>query len=300
VRISTTRRVVLPTLCVFAFAAAPIFAQVKVDLVQKQGGSLACVGLGPAASLAQKCVDMFQQAGFIQTDQQGFSGLTIGTTLADDGVITAIAPDSAAAHAGLAVGDAIISVAGKPVKPTPGAIAAQAVFGPRGQTLHLTVLRAGANHDVSLKRAAQTAPQAPQSPSKLIHLSPVINWRGEFVPCMGAGLAGGLAISHCDDVFKPYGFIKLGDFGTSGFEINLTRADAAIITTVDPNSVAAKAGIEVGDQIVAVEGHPLPPSTGEQATEQIFGKVGAKFNVSVLRGKIKKSVVLTLAAAAAK
>jgi C-terminal processing protease CtpA/Prc len=239
---------------------------------------------------------MFHQAGFLTTDELGYSGLTIGTTGQDDGVITAVEPNSAAAHAGLAVGDAIVEVDDKPVKPTPGAMAAQAVFGPRGQTLHLTVRRAGANHDVSLKRSAQTAPQGPQSPSKLIHLSPVIDWRGEFVPCMGAGLAGGLAIDHCQNVFKPYGFIKLGDFGTTGFEIDLARKTGAVITTVDPGSAAAQAGIAPGDEIVAVEGHPLTPHLGEQASELIFGKVGAQFHVTVLRAKIKKTVVLTLVA----
>jgi membrane-associated protease RseP (regulator of RpoE activity) len=222
--------------CLLALAAPPTFAQVKVDLTHKTGASLACVGLGPAASLAQKCVDIFQQAGFIATDQLGYSGLTIGTTGTDDGVITAVDPDSAAAHTGLAVGDAITAVEGKPLKPTPGMVAAQAVFGPRGATLKLTLRRAGANQDVTLKRAAQNAPDPPQSPSKMIHLSPLVNWRGEFIPCMGAGLAGGIAIDHCDNVFKPYGFIKTGDFGATGFQIDLTRASGAIITAVDADS----------------------------------------------------------------
>lgn len=292
----TKFRVFLLASCAFASAAPPSFAQVKVDLVSKQGAKLSCVGLGPAASLADKCVDMFQQAGFIQADQLGVSGLTIGTTGKDDGVITAVDPGSAAAHAGLEVGDAIISVGGKPVKPTPGMTAEQAVFGARGQTLHLTLQRAGAAHDVTLKRSAQTAPEAPKSPSKLIHVSPLIDWRGEFVPCMGAGLAGGLAIAHCDDVFKPYGFIKTGDFGTTGFQLDLARKDSAIVSAVDPDSVAAKAGIQAGDEIVAVEGHPLTPAIGEQAKEQIFGKSGAQFHITILRAKTTKTVLLQLAA----
>jgi membrane-associated protease RseP (regulator of RpoE activity) len=282
--------------CLLAFAAAPAFAQMKVDLTHKTGASLACVGLGPAASLAQKCVDMFQQAGFIATDQLGYSGLTIGTTGTDDGVITAVEPDSAAAHAGVAVGDAITAVDGKSVKPTPGMVAAQAVFGPRGTTLKLTLRRAGANQDVTLKRAAQNAPDPPQSPSKMIHLSPLVNGRGEFIPCMGAGLAGGIAIDHCDNIFKPYGFIKTGDFGATGFEIDLTRASAAIITAVDVDSEAARAGIAVGDEIVAVDGQPLTPAIGEQGKEQIFGKAGAQFHVTIRRAKTEKTVVLTLAA----
>jgi C-terminal processing protease CtpA/Prc len=67
---------------------------------------------------------------------------------------------------------------------------------------------------------------------------------------------------------------------------------------VDPGSAAAKAGIQPGDEIVAVEGHPLTASTGEEAKERIFGKVGDQFHVTVRRGETDKTVELQLAAKA--
>jgi C-terminal processing protease CtpA/Prc len=292
----TRLQIVLFVSFVFALGSSPATAQVKVDLVQNQGASLACVGLGPAASLAEKCVEMFQDAGFVREDELGFSGMTIGTTGKDDAVILTVDPGSAAAHAGLEVGDTITAVNGKSVKPTPGMAAAQAVFGRRGDALHLTLRRAGADHEITLVRSAQSAPDGPKSPSKLIHLSPVIDWRGDFVPCMGAGLAGGVAIDHCENVFKPYGFIKTGDFGSTGFQLDLARETSAIVSAVDPNSAAAAAGVQVGDEIVVVEGHPLTASAGEQAKEQIFGKAGAQFHITIRRAKLPKTVVLQLAA----
>jgi C-terminal processing protease CtpA/Prc len=239
---------------------------------------------------------MFQQAGFLRTDEVGYSGLTIGTSGKDDGEILAVQPDSPAAHAGLAVGDQITAVGDKPVKPTPGTIAAKAVFGPRGEALNLKVLRNGAEMNVSLVRAPQNAPAGPKSPSMFIMVRPLINWRGQFVPCMGAGLPGPAAIEYCDNHFKPYGFIKTGQVGSAGFQLDLEREDKATISAVEPDSVAAKAGIQPGDEIASVDDHPLVANVGEAATERLFGKVGDSFRVTVQQGQGTKTVALQLVA----
>jgi C-terminal processing protease CtpA/Prc len=286
-------RVFVFTSTLLACGALPVSGQYKVDLVSAQGATIACTGIGPAASLARKCVDMFQQAGLIKESEVGDSGLTIGTTGKDDGAITSIAPDSAAAHAGLQVGDVITAVEGKPVKPTPGAIAAKAVFGKRGETLHLKLMRGGAEQEVSLVRAAKDAPEGPKSPSRMIMLRPMVDWLGDFMPCMGAGLAAQGAVEYCYSHFKSYGFIKVGDFGSTGFRVDLA-GDSAIIKAVEPDSAAAQAGIQVGDVIVGVDGHPLTASTGEAAKERIFGKGGDQFHVAVRRGKNNKTFALQL------
>jgi C-terminal processing protease CtpA/Prc len=236
---------------------------------------------------------MFQQAGLIKDSEVGDSGLTIGTTGKDDGAITSIAPDSAAVHAGLQVGDVITAVEGKPVKPTPGAIAAKAVFGKRGETLHLKLMRGGSEQEVSLVRAAKDAPEGPKSPSRMIMLRPMVDWLGDFMPCMGAGLAAQGAVEYCYSHFKSYGFIKVGDFGSTGFRVDLA-GDSATIKAVDPDSPAAQAGVQVGDVIVAVDGHPLTASTGEAAKERIFGKGGDQFHVTVRRGNSNKTLALQL------
>ena len=269
-------------------------AQAKIDLVNSQGATAPCIGVGPiGAPIAKKCVEIFQQQGFLRVDEAGVTGLTLGATPKDDGRITTVAPGSAAAQAGLLPGDAVVSVEGKPIVDPPGLVAEQAIFGPRGDSVQLKLRKAG---DVTLKRAPLTAPPGPKSPSFFIMMRPIIDWRNIFIPCMGAGPAAPAVLAYCDSHFKPFGYIKAGDLGTTGLNFDLANATAAIITTVDPGSPAAAASIQPGDQLLAVDGKPLTPHLSELAREALFGKTGASFHVTVHRGRADKTLVLTLAA----
>ena len=280
-----------------ACGAAQSFAQFKIELINQDGATAPCVGIGPVGGpLAKKCAELAEQAGFIRTNEAGSAGMTIGTTGKDDGVILAVQKESAAMHAGLEVGDVIIAVEDKPVKPTPGMIAEEAMFGRRGETVHLTVRRNGALHEVSLVRSPQTAPAGPKSHNMFVMVRPLINWRGQFVPCMGAGPLAPVALDMCDNRFKPYGYIKSGEFSSTGLQLDLVHDDSAIVSAVEPDSAAGKAGILPGDEIVEVDGHPLTASVGETFTEQIFGKIGAQFHVTVRRGQTDMTVLLQLAA----
>ena len=282
-------------LCVvLSVGAEYAVAQAKVDIINSQGAEAPCIGVGPiGAPIAKKCVEIFQQAGFLRVDEAGVTGLTLGATPKDDGRITAVAPGSAAAQAGLLPGDAIVSVEGKPILPTPGTLAQQAIFGARGDSVQLKLRKAG---DVTLKRAPLAAPPGPKSPNFFIMMRPLIDWRNTFIPCIGAGPAAPAVIAYCDGHFKPYGYIKFGDLGTTGLNFDLANATAAIITTVDPGSPAAAASIQPGDQLLAVDGKPLTPHLSELAREALFGKTGASFHVTVHRGRADKTLVLTLAA----
>ena len=282
-------------LCVvLSVGAEYAVAQAKVDIINSQGAEAPCIGVGPiGAPIAKKCVEIFQQAGFLRVDEAGVTGLTLGATPKDDGRITAVAPGSAAALAGLLPGDAIVSVEGKPILPTPGTLAQQAIFGARGDSVQLKLRKAG---DVTLKRAPLAAPPGPKSPNFFIMMRPLIDWRNTFIPCIGAGPAAPAVIAYCDGHFKPYGYIKFGDLGTTGLNFDLANATAAIITTVDPGSPAAAASIQPGDQLLAVDGKPLTPHLSELAREALFGKTGASFHVTVHRGRADKTLVLTLAA----
>jgi S1-C subfamily serine protease len=282
-------------LCVvLSVGAEYAVAQAKVDIINSQGAEAPCIGVGPiGAPIAKKCVEIFQQAGFLRVDEAGVTGLTLGATPKDDGRITAVAPGSAAAQAGLLPGDAIVSVEGKPILPTLSTLAQQAIFGARGDSVQLKLRQAG---DVTLKRAPLAAPPGPKSPNFFIMMRPLIDWRNTFIPCIGAGPAAPAVIAYCDGHFKPYGYIKSGDLGTTGLNFDLANATAAIITTVDPGSPAAAASIQPGDQLLAVDGKPLTPHLSELAREALFGKTGASFHVTVHRGRADKTLVLTLAA----
>lgn len=280
-----------------ALAASQATAQVVNELVNPQGATAPCVGVGPiAAPIVKKCVALFQQAGFIINNQLGYSGLTIGTKGDTDGAVTAVDPQSPAAAAGFKVGDAITAVNGKPVKPTPGMMATKAVFGQRGDTLHLTLKRAGSQVDVSFVRAAQNAPAGPTASGFMLSVKDMINWQNQFAPCIGAGPAGLAALEFCYGHFKPYGFIKSADFGSTGFQIDQTNKSKALITSVDAGSPAAKAGVQPGDEIVAVEGQPLTASNGENANELLFGKIGDSLKITIQRGQSVSTIELALAA----
>jgi S1-C subfamily serine protease len=279
-----------------ACAAVQGLGQVKTELLNQQGATAPCIGIGPVGGpAAKKCASLFEQAGFIRSDQLGYSGLTISTAGSNDGTITAIDPQSSAAKAGFLVGDTITAVNGRPSQPTPGMVAAKAVFGQRGDTLNLTLKRGGSQVNVSMVRALQTAPAGPTTSGFMTVVKEMINWQNQFAPCIGMGPAAMASIQYCYSHYKPYGFIKAEELGSTGFQIDLANANKALVTTVDPASPAAKAGVQPGDEIVAVGGQPLTASMGEAATELLFGKTGDRLNVTVQRGKSDPTIELVLA-----
>ncbi len=280
-----------------ACAAAQGFGQVKTELINPQGATAPCIGIGPvAAPVVKKCITIFQQAGFIVSSQIGYSGLTVSTSGSNDGVITAVDPQSPGASAGFKVGDTITAVGGKPVAPTPGMMATKAVFGLRGDTLHLTLQRGGSAVSVSLVRGSQTAPKGPTASGFMVEVKDMIDWQNQFAPCIGAGPAAPVAIETCYSHFKPFGFIRADQLGSTGFQIDLTNKSKALITTVASGSPASTAGIQPGDQITAVEGQPLTASKGEAANEMLFGKSGDQLEVTIQRGKANSTIALVLAA----
>jgi hypothetical protein len=99
-------RVLLLSSLLLACGAAQSLGQFNIELINREGAIAPCMGIGPVGGpLAKKCAEMAEQAGFIRVTEVGFAGLTIGTTGKDDGVILAVQKESAAAHAGLEVGD---------------------------------------------------------------------------------------------------------------------------------------------------------------------------------------------------
>jgi len=282
-----------------ACGAAQGFGQIKTELVNQQGATAPCIGVGPiGAPAAKKCTTLFEQAGFLVSNQVGYSGLTIGTSGNNDGTITAVDPQSPGASTGFRVGDTITAIGGKPVAPTQGMMATKAVFGLRGDTLHLTLKRGGSAVSVSLVRASQPAPKGPTTSGFMTEVKEMINWQNQFAPCIGIGPAAPAAIEFCYSHFKPYGFIRADQLGSTGFQIDLANKSKALVTTVAPGSPASQASVQPGDEIVAVEGQPLTASKGESATEMLFGKTGGRLEVTIQRGQANSTIALVLAAKA--
>ncbi len=271
--------------------SAPTIAN-STSLSNAKGTTGSCSGI-PA--MVNKCVQMMEASGLIPTSDVGTTGLTFGISGHDDGRITGVVRGSAGAEAGLHVGDRIVAVNGKPAKPTPGMIAAERIFGERDEGLEIKVRRGSKELEFSLVRDRQRAPSGPKSGTVLIAVGPMINWKGQFIPCMGAGPTGFGEIDHCHKIFAKDGYVNVEDLGATGLEIDLNRADAAIIASVNPGSAAAKMGLRAGDEIVQVNETPLGESVGGILPELLFGRAGDSFTLTVENGEDTRTVKLTLA-----
>jgi membrane-associated protease RseP (regulator of RpoE activity) len=271
--------------------AAGHASAVSEAFVDAKGTSASCVGIPTAVT---KCVQVMTEAGLIPQENLGSTGLTFQTSGKDDGVIVKVDPGTAGDIAGLHIGDRITAVNGVATQLTPGLIAEEMTFGERGQSVKISVRRAGASLDLTVVRDPKNAPPGPTVKGFFYSLHPIVNWKGEFIPCIGAGPAGPAAIAYCESHFSGDGYIKVANYGATGLNIDTASTTGANILSVDANSGAAKAGLQPGDQIVAVNGQPLQISLGEQIKEVLYGKAGAQFQLTVVSGGAEKPVQMTL------
>jgi serine protease Do len=108
------------------------------------------------------------------------------------------------------------------------------------------------------------------------------------------------AIRVKDELVKT-GHVSRGRLGVAVQGVNQTLADSfglqkpvgALVSSVDPGGPAAKAGLQAGDVILAVNGNPVNDSTDLPA--QIASmKPGSKATLDVWRDKSKKQMSVTL------
>jgi len=104
-----------------------------------------------ATSAQDKCVESYKAAGYMELEDAGVTG--ISRVVTEGGVIriTAIADNSPAATAGIAVGDNLMSVDGQPVSVAIEAI--RALFGKANTQVSVVVRRGTAERTMTLTRA---------------------------------------------------------------------------------------------------------------------------------------------------
>jgi carboxyl-terminal processing protease len=99
--------------------------------------------------------------------------------------------------------------------------------------------------------------------------------------------------------YDPAAYKKLQDNlqgQYSGVGIYLTFSTGyPVITGTLPDSPAAKAGLQAGDQIIKVEDKDMKGATADQATAAIQGPNGTKVILTILRGATTFSVSITRA-----
>jgi S1-C subfamily serine protease len=264
-------------------------------VVDSHGTSAPCISV--LAKLTDACVQLFENSGMIRGSRLGTSGITLAMSGDADGTIAAIAAGSPAEAVGLKIGDKVVAVNDKLVAHTQPEVAEMMLFGKRGDKVHVKVQRDGKPLEFDLKRDKETPPPSPPSTSAIIYVRPIINWKGEFIPCAGAGILGPSVIAYCVNHFKDDGYIKAGDLGTTGLSFDMKRTDGAWISVVAAGSTADKAGIKEGDQLLEVNGKPLQESLGDAAKVALFGRAGDVMAVRVTRNGKPVDASITLAKA---
>lgn len=73
-----------------------------------------------------------------------------------------------------------------------------------------------------------------------------------------------------------------GEFGGLGIEVTMESGVVKVVAPID-DTPAAKAGVEAGDYITALDGEPVLGLTLSEAVEQMRGKVGEDIVITVVR-----------------
>jgi carboxyl-terminal processing protease len=125
--------------------------------------------------------------------------------------------------------------------------------------------------------------------------------KGELVDSSLQGMVRGLRRHYSDrfsEYFSPTALERFdeeisGRF--SGVGMTVTQVAAGLgVQSVFKGSPAERAGIEVGDTIVAVDGHPIAGESSQASTERIKGPEGSEVTLGVRRGEHGRARALKL------
>ena len=143
---------------------------------------------------------------------------------------------------------------------------------------------------------------------------PLINMRGEVIGINSqifsrtgafAGISFAIPIDYAfnvaDQIIKT-GHVTRGRIGVGiqnvskdlADSLGLAKAQGAVVGNVDEGSPAAKAGLEVGDVIIKIDGRPVEGSADLSRTIRSL-KPGSKITLSVWRGGKARDMAVTVA-----
>ncbi len=84
-----------------------------------------------------------------------------------------------------------------------------------------------------------------------------------------------------------------GEFGGLGIEVTMENGVIKVVSPID-DTPAAKAGIQSGDLIFALDGEPVQGLTLQEAVEKMRGKIGTQIKLSLRRASVKDPIDVTL------
>ena len=93
--------------------------------------------------------------------------------------------------------------------------------------------------------------------------------------------------------FKDMQVTTRGEFGGLGIEVTMENGVIKVVSPID-ETPAAKAGIQSGDLIYALDGEPVQGLTLQEAVEKMRGKVGTPIKLSIRRASVKDPLDVTL------
>jgi carboxyl-terminal processing protease len=74
-----------------------------------------------------------------------------------------------------------------------------------------------------------------------------------------------------------------GEFGGLGIEVTMENGVIKVVSPID-DTPAARAGLQAGDLIFALDGEPVQGMTLQEAVDKMRGKIGSSIKISVKRG----------------
>ena len=94
-------------------------------------------------------------------------------------------------------------------------------------------------------------------------------------------------------VYRDMQIQTKGEFGGLGIEVTMENGVIKVVSPID-DTPAAKAGIQSGDLIFALDGEPVQGLTLQEAVEKMRGKVGSSIKISVRRASVKEPFDVSL------
>ena len=203
-----------------------------------------------------------------------------------------VADDSPALRAGVKVGDVIVSFQGEPVR-SAAQLSRLVRETPAGRKVGLEVSRDGSVQKLSCELGRQREMNLSELPPELPGLPDASQWR-DFGRSLGRDLGRGMR-------FGPQaGRGRLGITyqeisGQMAHYFKLEADQGVLITNVEPDSPAAKAGLEAGDVVLSFAGHDIEDG-GDLREALADAKPGSEARIKVLRDGRHTELTVTLRA----
>ncbi len=95
------------------------------------------------------------------------------------------------------------------------------------------------------------------------------------------------------DKFRSMQIDTSGEYGGLGIEVTMEDGFVKVIAPID-DTPAARAGVESGDLIVAINGQPIVGQSLDDAVKEMRGEIGSDITISILRQGKEEAFDVTL------